>query len=642
MNGAIVLEELTIWRCISMKMSALVSSRVKIVIFTASMAVLLFLSGCATPVGVFDLNRKDVGHQLTASVLSGDTLSSSTSQILNRSGMAERFGTSPEQVIADIHKGLPTARESDRFFALAELAFLHASKSGDRSYFLSAAIYAYAFLFPQDFAHTPDPFDPRLRLAVDLYNQGLARCFKQEESGKVILQDGIYRTPFGEVSITIDSGEFMWGDFRLVDFVDASALGVRGLRNWYRWPGMGAPLVASLERQQGIQDMTFARVPPGLKVSVTVLLRINNVEEGLKTGRVIGKLELTTTEEKLVTTLEGRTVPIEYGLSSALAYTLEGSHVYDFELKGLFSGTLHLLRDQTDNIFLMAPYRSGLIPIVLVHGTASSPARWAELINEVLNDQGLWGKYQFWLFTYNTGNPILYSAGMLIEGLKKAVKELDPTGKDPAMKKMVVIGHSQGGLLTKLTAVDSEMRFWENVSTIPLDNLDISNESKRLLKQTLFYTPLPFVKRVVFVATPHMGSFVAGGWVGRLTGKFISLPKNLLIPMEEIFSRNPEMAAKFSIKDIPRSTDNMDPKNRFIKAISSLPIAPGVYAHSIIPVKNPDDPKDKWNDGVVAYKSAHIDGVVSELIVHSGHSTQDKPQTIEEIRRILLENLKTP
>ena len=84
----------------------------------------------------------------------------------------------------------------------------------------------------------------------------------------------------------------------------------------------------------------------------------------------------------------------------------------------------------------------------------------------------------------------------------------------------------------------------------------------------------------------------------------------------------------------------MAPDSPFIKANTSMPVAPGVNAHSIIPVQNPDDPKEEWADGVVMYKSAHIDGVASELIVHSGHSAQDEPQTIEEIRRILIENMK--
>ena len=419
---------------------------------------------------------------------------------------------------------------------------------------------------------------------------------------------------------------------------------MRGLRNRCR-PGIGAALVSSLEPLPGFQDPAFARVPPGIKIATTAFLRLDAVHQGLVTGHVTGKLELVTPGEGTFITVDKQQVPLEFNLSSALAYTLEGSRVYDIELKGLFSGSLVLAREPArfrDNVFLMAPHRIGRIPIVLVHGTASSPGRWAELMNEVLNDRELWGKYQFWLYTYNTGNPILYSAGILMEGLKNTVKELDPEEKDPAMKKMVVIGHSQGGLLTKLTAVDSGVKFWDNITQTPLDALDVSPETKELLTRSLYYKPLPFVKRVVFVATPHGGSFVAGGWIGRLTGKLISLPKTLLNPLEEIISRDPKIAAKFSIRDIPKSTDNMDPKNRFIKTISSLPIAPGVYAHSIIPVKNPNAPKEKWNDGVVEYSSAHIDGVTSELVVHSGHSTQDHPETIEEIRRILIENLQEP
>ncbi|MGE5305138.1 MAG: hypothetical protein ACM3TN_17650, partial [Alphaproteobacteria bacterium] len=44
-------------------------------------------------------------------------------------------------------------------------------------------------------------------------------------------------------------------------------------------------------------------------------------------------------------------------------------------------------------------------------------------------------------------------------------------------------------------------------------------------------------------------------------------------------------------------------------------------------------------DGVVAYESAHIEGVASEKVVHSGHSTQGHPETIEEVKRILIEHL---
>jgi hypothetical protein len=84
----------------------------------------------------------------------------------------------------------------------------------------------------------------------------------------------------------------------------------------------------------------------------------------------------------------------------------------------------------------------------------------------------------------------------------------------------------------------------------------------------------------------------------------------------------------------------MDPDSQFIENYAAIPIAPGVIAHSIIAVNNPEDPKEEWDDGVVAYKSAHIKDVASEFIVHSGHSAQESPLAIEEVRRILVENLK--
>jgi hypothetical protein len=64
-----------------------------------------------------------------------------------------------------------------------------------------------------------------------------------------------------------------------------------------------------------------------------------------------------------------------------------------------------------------------------------------------------------------------------------------------------------------------------------------------------------------------------------------------------------------------------------------------VTSHSIIAVQGDGD-FHQGKDGLVAYSSAHIDYAGSELIVRSFHSCQDKPPTIEEVRRILLEHLR--
>lgn len=608
----------------------------------ALLALLAILAGCATPVGVSHLDPKQVQRILTASVLSSDEVSAPTAQILNRAGLSKDFRTRPAEVLAVLHRGLPTATEADRLFALAELSYAHASRKGPRPYYLASAVYAYAFLFPTEGRSAPDRFDPRVRVALDLYNRSIAEAFASNERSRVEIAEGVYRLPFGELTVSVNSAEFVWGSYRLVNFVQAAELDVRGLRNRYRWPGIGAPLAAGLDPQEGLVVPAYLRVPPVIKVAVTAFLRLEDLDEGLQNGRLRGRFELYTEDEATSVTIHGQTVPLEYEQSSALAYTLEGNRVYDLELKALLSGDLRLLKDRARNedaLFFMGPYRPGHMPVVLVHGTASSPARWAEMLNELQNDPNLRSHCHFWLFTYHTGNPVSYSAGILADNLRKTVMELDPEGKDPALKKMVVIGHSQGGLLTKLTVIDSGTRFWDDGFAVPIEDLEAAPETKAILRRSTFFQPLPSVRRVVFIATPHRGSFVAGGWIGRLVGRLISLPFHLLDPFQEIMVRNPQAVAIRSIKEVPRSTDQMDPDHPFIRTLGSLPLAEGVIAHSIIAVKNPHAPKDEWTDGVVDYRSAHLEGVASELIVPSGHSTQAEPATIEEVRRILLEHL---
>lgn len=83
----------------------------------------------------------------------------------------------------------------------------------------------------------------------------------------------------------------------------------------------------------------------------------------------------------------------------------------------------------------------------------------------------------------------------------------------------------------------------------------------------------------------------------------------------------------------------MSPGNPFIRVLSESPIDPKITAHSIIAVLG-DGPITGKTDGVVAYESAHIDGVASEVVVRSPHSTHGHPETIEEMRRILREHIE--
>jgi pimeloyl-ACP methyl ester carboxylesterase len=286
---------------------------------------------------------------------------------------------------------------------------------------------------------------------------------------------------------------------------------------------------------------------------------------------------------------------------------------------------------------MLYPYRPGRVPVVLVHGTASSPARWADLLNEVQNDPVLRERVQIWLFLYNTSNPILYSASELRRTLQDIVTELDPEQRDPALRQMVVIGHSQGGLLTRLMVTHSGTRFWDNVSRVPFSEARMSAEARALLERSMFFEPLPFVKRVVFVATPHRGSYRVSTLVLNLVRRLVTLPVTMTKGLQEAAESGALSIQAF--KQIPTAVDNMRPGHPFVRTLASSPIADGVTAHSIIAVQGEGGPEG-LNDGVVAYESAHIEGVASEKIVRSSHSTQGNPETILEIERILREHLE--
>jgi pimeloyl-ACP methyl ester carboxylesterase len=611
-----------------------------------AVVVALIASGCATPIGVRYVEPRIAYHSLTANVLSAEKPSSFSARELMNLNLYERFEDEPEKALAEMHSGLAPQGDEDRVFALAELSFVHAQNSGERPYYLASAVYAYAFLFPGQHGTPPKGLDPRFRWAADIYNQALTRAAMLEDREYPVPRGGNFKLPFGEITVEFDEAALLWTGFRLTDFVPAADIGVRGLRNRYRTAGIGAPLAATIEPVEGVTIKQSARIPPRLKIPATAFLRLDDSRGALKSGKLKGKLEFYTPESARSLRIEGVDVPIEYETTSALALTLDGSPIWDFEIAGFRSGDFTLGRRKSwDGLIMLHPHVTGRMPVVLVHGTASSPARWAELINELENDPRFWERYEIWLFMYNTGNPISISAAGLRTALSSAVAELDPNGEDSGLKEMVVIGHSQGGLLTKMCVIDPGTRFWDLLFKVPPEELDVDPDLNDSLareverKGTLIFERLPFVQRVVFVATPHRGSYRALGLLGDLGSWFVNLPGRLTrlsIQFATLQARG-LLAGPFT--GIPTAVTNMNPSNRFLRTLASMPIVDGVTAHSIIAVQGDGKPED-GADGVVMYTSARIDGVASEKVVRSSHSTQGHPETIQEIKRILIEHAR--
>jgi hypothetical protein len=147
---------------------------------------------------------------------------------------------------------------------------------------------------------------------------------------------------------------------------------------------------------------------------------------------------------------------------------------------------------------------------------------------------------------------------------------------------MVIIGHSQGGILIKLMAVNSGTRFWSNVSDEPFDQFEMAPKTRELLREGMFFEPVPTLRRVVFIATPHRGSYQATGWALDLIRRFITLPSTLVTQFQGLLKS--QTFAHLGVRQLPTSVDNMSPGHPFLRALNELPIDPAITAHSIIAV----------------------------------------------------------
>jgi hypothetical protein len=591
----------------------------------------LALAACASPVQAIRADPRVVHGDLARSAVATGEPSTPTRNVLFERGLFGPFAQRPETALADLHRDMvASGGDPDLLFALAELSFLHGELAKRRDYQLAAVVYAYAFLFPEGTGTAPGRFDPRVRIAADLYNWALATGFASEDGSEVVPRGGTFALPFGQIEVVFDPVALRAGDRELYRFIPLEELRVKGLEMRYRWPGLGAALAAStrlVDSSQPGSDM----VAPRLQVPVTALLRIPSARRTLAQGKPLrGSLELHLAWDAESVSIAGEQVPLEKEPSTALALTFTGLPIMELETLSLLGRLSGLMRERPP-LVSATPYRPGLIPVVFVHGTASSIVRWSEMYNRLLADPEIRSRFQFWFFQYDSGNPIALSALHLREALTTAVARLDPEGRDPTLRRMILIGHSQGGLLVKMQVISTGDRLWNAVSRKPLDELRLTDQTRDLFRRGLFVEPLPEVTRAIFICTPHRGSFVAGRRVlANLTRQLLTLPSALTGVGAEI-NRNPGAAR---VGFVPTAVDNMSPGHPFILGLQAIPVVPSVTVNSIIAVEG-DGPVEQGDDGVVKYPAAHIEPVESETVVRSGHSTQGNPHTIEEVRRIL-------
>jgi pimeloyl-ACP methyl ester carboxylesterase len=607
------------------------------------LACLLFalaLAACSAPVKVDRVGLRTAYDELNRTALSSDQLSETTRTVLRRAALLEAFDHWPNETIAALRaKAIATGMRWPDLYALAELNYYEGRRTKSKAMLLASALYAYAVLFPAGDADRPSPYAGQFLNAADFYNLALTQVLSGAGAeGVANLQSGRYDLPFGVVDVTVDQASLSFAGRAMTSFVPTMNLQVQGFQNDYRSDGIGAPLAAGLERAP--QPDSGLVLPVNLRIPISAVLQMDNPRRQLTGSTLVTRLKLYTIYDTASIRIDGHDVPLEYDQTAVRAlFAVEGK-AWTRELSGLLNNALAGPNGTTnDNLFALEPHRNGRIPVVLVHGTASSPLRWADMVNDLLEDKEIRDHYEFWFFTYNTGNPIPISANVLRHALEDAVKSLGGVQADPALGHMVVIGHSQGGLLTKLISIDSGTKLWDAISDKPVDELNLKPETKTLLKESLFVQHLPFVETVIFIATPHGGSYQASLTIVGLFRRLVTLPLSIVAATADVLANAGDSLKFDKDRRAFNSINGMSPGNPGIEAVRKIPVAPGIHAHSIIPTLQ-DGPLEERNDGVVEYKSAHIDGVESELVIeHQDHSTQSNPLAVREVRRILVEQL---
>jgi len=323
--------------------------------------------------------------------------------------------------------------------------------------------------------------------------------------------------------------------------------------------------------------------------------------------------------------LDGRSYPLSADFTAPIALAVERERPYQFAR----SEFLHPEKYAEEaRLIRLQAYDPNRTPLLLIHGLESSPTNFAPMINSLLADPEIRRRYQFWVFSYPTGYPYPYSAMQLR-------RELDGIARTfPGHKRMVLVGHSLGGMVARLIVTDAGEKIWRGFFGKSPAQTPLPEETRRVLTESLVFNHRPEIKRVVFITTPHRGTGIASSWIGRLRSSLVKAPVSSANMRASVFPALEGNAATAKLNKMPTSIDTLSPNDPFVLAVNRLPIAPGIPYHSILADRGRGDGTAS-SDGVVAYWSSHLDGAASEFIAPTNHSAQKNPAAIAELGRIL-------
>lgn len=634
--------------------------------------VVVLASGCASPQYLSKRTNRENSLASTLNLMSrkGPQLQERTAHALRRYGMEEAYKKDPAETLATLRDTASSEADPERQFAVAELAYIEGKNAERRKnigaaleYYSIALISSYEYLFDAGFEETRSSYDPQFRGACDLYNEAL------EDTLRLLCADNQLR-PGKNYTISTGSREFTietamrggWKPDEFDHFEFVSDYKIETLNNRHKTYGLGVPLIAVRKPPQEDSDEE-KYYPQGLSFAVTALLRSVRREDGNSAvvqqvgGQSSGQDEMKAARRpKPRCVLEffdplnqnqihlaNHWVPLQTDITTPLAYFLDTP-----QFRERNEATRNLIQtnrgQDAKGLFMLEPYDPDRIPVVMVHGLWSSPLTWMDMFNDLRSFPEVRERYQFWFYLYPTGQPFWISATQMRKDLAEARQILDPNLDDQNMERLVLVGHSMGGLVSRMQTVESGDDFVKIVSNKPLEELKGDPEDIHKLASTLKFQPNNSIKRVITIATPHHGSDFANRYTKWLGRTLISLPKFATTTGNRLVRENPGVFKDTELLTVNTSIDSLAPESPIFPVLLRAKPAPDVRYHNIIGVYSNTNLISSSlgpSDGVVSFTSAKVADAVSEKIVDADHvKIHMQPETILEVRRILLEFLQ--
>ena len=508
--------------------------------------------------------------------------------------------------------------------------------------------YSYAYLFKTE-RHPQDRiFNNRQVQIRDFYNQALAKLITTYSARNQYKKVG-KQIKVGTSTYSINfNGYPQLDNIDLENLLSSYNLNFSGLRSINRRDGFGAEFVAVLpELKEEPEEKKYIIDPFNYKYK-------NGINPNIHQPRYLSVS--MTAQPKNTTTLQNILHGTEFQLNVYDPYSIEKINVgaNEYPLAANFSAPYGLWlaennlgaaaylslidRDQhltMPHLYMLEPYNPNKKVIVLVHGLASSPEAWIRLTNDIMGDQVLRENYQVWQVFYSTNMPIFESRYQINAIINQTFASIDE--QSPSAKNAVLIGHSMGGIIARLLVSDANL---VQPALKMLNNRKYDKfKNDPIFKERLTIKSVPNFDRAIFLSAPHRGTEFADRWFTLAARKIIKLPGAFLGALADSIDDR-DINAKNFLKDvghglIQNGPSDLSRNSKFTLVTENVMPKKGMIYHSIMGNDTDSTDPNVMSDGIVPYTSSHLDGAVSEKIIKGGHSIQETPEAVLELRRIL-------